>query len=214
MDSKAWQRLFLSIRPEEQDSLVLSVHGGLEVACQNVARVEEDLVLVRGRISGQAETGRLFILPYDRLAALYVNRAVGNEEVELYSPSVSAERKEKVAALVAELAAKAKQEAAGAEQAMRGETSAAPNLREQLERMREQAGFGQQGAKGEPKGPGAPAPAAPTAVTFAGASGAPAHSAPAPNGAGTIPSRPASLSGGTPTLPPRMSTPKPPPRSG
>lgn len=170
MDACSWQLLFNSFRPDDHDSLVLSVSGGLEVAVQNVSRVEDDLVLVRGRISGQEDGGRLFIIPYSKLNSVFVNRVVAHEEVELFSPTVSPERKEQVAALVADLANKVKEEAQDAEKSMRNERNGNTlNLKEQLERLREQAGFG---------GP------TPLAAKTAAAPGLiPAHSTPQTNSA-------------------------------
>jgi regulator of protease activity HflC (stomatin/prohibitin superfamily) len=135
--------LFSSFRPEDQQNLVIAISGGLEVAVQQIARVEQEIVMIRGRVAGQAENGRLFILPYARINSVYVNRAVQLEEVELFSPTVSMQRKEEVAKIVAALAEKARQDASAAEKAVRGKDAAPQvDLKRQLEELREKAGFG------------------------------------------------------------------------
>lgn len=229
MDSKAWQKLFLSIRGEDQDNLVITTAGGPEIAVANIARAEEDVVLIRGRIAGQAESGRLFIVPYQRIVSIYVNRAVLGEEVELFSPSVPAERKEKVAAHVAELAAKAREQANAVEASVRRDQSAPIGLKEQLERLREQAGFSEApaaAAKPEPRQDSRVAPrfesrpeiklesrSEPRPETRSERAPA-APSAPESLMLSASPQTPHSHSTiGPPTLPPRLSIPKPPPRS-
>lgn len=170
---------------------MISVTGGLEVAVQQIARIEEEIVMVRGRIAGQAENGRLFLLPFDRINGVYVNRAVALEEVELFSPTVSLQRKEEVAKIVAALAEKARQEATAAEQAAKGKDAPQTDLKRQLEELREKAGFGTTklattpgpaNALPGPSGPGTPSPsAAPApAATGGGFHGAPTGVRPSP----------------------------------
>lgn len=207
MDANSWQKLFGSFRPEDQQNLVIAVLGGLEVAVQQIARVEEEIVMIRGRVAGQAENGRLFILPYTRINSVYVNRAVQLEEVELFSPTVSMQRKEEVAKIVAALAEKARQDANAAEKAVRGKDSAPQvDLKRQLEELREKAGFGGQRPGGSPALPGgtaAPVPAAPAPGTPVSA---PQPSSPKP----TLGSSPG-LSISRTSIPSRPTIPRPPP---
>jgi hypothetical protein len=156
--------------------------------------------MIRGRVAGQAENGRLFILPYTRINSVYVNRAVQLEEVELFSPTVSMQRKEEVAKIVAALAEKARQDASAAEKAVRGKDSTPQvDLKRQLEELREKAGFGGQRPGGSPALPGGTAAPVP-----APGPGAP-PSAPQPLGA----SPSLSLSGTS--IPSRPTIPRPPP---
>jgi hypothetical protein len=69
----------------------------LEIAVELISRVENEVVLIKGRIAGSADARRIFIIPYDKLAAIYVNRVVANEEVALFSPSISLEEKQTIA---------------------------------------------------------------------------------------------------------------------
>lgn len=138
MEAAAWKQLFESLRPEDQECLVVSVEGGLDVAVQAVAKVEDEVVLLRGRVSGQADVGRIFVIPYDRLNCLYVNRYVQVEETELFSPSVSLQRKQQIAKMVQAMKEKAREEAQAAEASRNGGTgSASFDVRKQLEELRE-----------------------------------------------------------------------------
>src|SRR5215207_4227045 len=106
-----WSTIFNSFRPEDHKFLVVSTANGLEVAVQEISRVEDGLVIIRGRISGTADAGRLFILPYAQLSSVYVNRAVRSEEVDLFSPNVAPARKLEVAQRVADLERRARDDA-------------------------------------------------------------------------------------------------------
>jgi hypothetical protein len=115
-----WSTIFRSFRPEDQKFLVVSTNNGLEVAVQEITRVEESLVIIRGRISGTADSGRLFLLPFAQLSSVYVNRVVRMEEVDLFSPSVAPARKLEVARQVAELEHRAREDARSIEAAKNG----------------------------------------------------------------------------------------------
>jgi hypothetical protein len=133
-----WPKVFHGFRPDDQKLLVVTTTTGLEVAVQELSRVEADLVMIRGRIAGTAEASRLFLLPYEQLSSIYVNRIVRSEEVELFSPTVTPERKLEVARRVAELERKAKEEALSAEKAKSGNIDIDSALK-RLDTLREQS---------------------------------------------------------------------------
>jgi hypothetical protein len=196
VDNASWKRLFASIRPEDQESLVLITTGSLEIAVQSFSRLEDEIVLIRGRVSGQQEGGRLFMLPYSNILSVYVNRRIIQEEIDLYSPTVSIERKHEIAKEVAAMADKAKQAAKEAEESIKGQKAVPADLARQLEELRKSAGLGipePVPASGEPAKQSGPTPIpAPGAVALPGAKKDDKPSA----------------------IPPRITVPKPPTRSG
>lgn len=97
MEAASWKSIFESIRVEDQRFLVVRTVDTLEIAVELISRVENEVVLIKGRIAGSADARRIFIIPYDKLAAIYVNRVVANEEVALFSPSISLEEKQTIA---------------------------------------------------------------------------------------------------------------------
>ncbi len=67
MDNRGWIKLIEQIPTELQELLTLTTQGGVEISLQTVARVEEDHLVVRGRLSGTNDTDRIFMIPYDRI---------------------------------------------------------------------------------------------------------------------------------------------------
>lgn len=141
MNAADWKKLFVSIRPEEQSDLVVSISGGIEIAVQQISRPEDSVVLIRGRVQGQAEIGRVFIVPYENINLMYVNRVVLNEEVDLYSPSTSLDKKKEIVKHVAEIEAKNREAARQAESSKnQGLGGAVPiDVRRQLDALKEMA---------------------------------------------------------------------------
>lgn len=133
MESASWRRILESIRPEEFPSLIVRTMDQVEVAVESLARIEDEVVLVKGRLSGAPDGRRLFIFPYDKLSSLYVNRIVANDEIDLFSPSISKEEKDRIAARVAERLRMADDDAKGAETTANGPDQ---DVRSQLEELR------------------------------------------------------------------------------
>ena len=109
VEAASWKNVFESIRPEDQKSLVVRSVDALEIAVEAIARVETEVVMIKGRIAGSADGRRVFIIPYDKLSTVYVNRIVANDEIILFSPSVSVEDKQRIAHEVEEKAQRVKQ---------------------------------------------------------------------------------------------------------
>jgi hypothetical protein len=97
MDAAGWGQFFEGIRVEDQVSLVIRTTDMLEIAVEGIARIERDVLLVRGRVAGTADARRVFIVPYDRLSSVYVNRPVALEEVDLFSTQITPEEKRRLA---------------------------------------------------------------------------------------------------------------------
>jgi len=97
VEAASWKSIFESIRVEDQRFLVVRTIDTLEIAVELISRVETEVVLIKGRIAGSADARRIFIIPYDKLAVIYVNRVVANEEVGLFSPSIDLEEKQRIA---------------------------------------------------------------------------------------------------------------------
>ena len=55
------------IPPDQQSNLVLMTTIGLEFSLRAIIRVEEEYVVIRGRIAGTTDTGRVFFVPYDQI---------------------------------------------------------------------------------------------------------------------------------------------------
>lgn len=138
MNAESWRRLLESIRPEDQTQMIVRTADAMEVAVESFARIEEDVLLLKGRLSGAPDGRRLFVIPYDKLASLYVNRVVANDEIPLFSPTVPREEKDRIAQMVAERVRAAQQAAKDADPT-RSSSSAMKDVKSQLEELKRTA---------------------------------------------------------------------------
>jgi len=67
MDGSAWVALLRTIPQALHDNLVLVTRVGQEFTVQNIFRMEEDFVVIRGRMAGTVDAGRVFVIPYTEL---------------------------------------------------------------------------------------------------------------------------------------------------
>lgn len=81
MQSDLWIDLLRKIPTEYQDKLVLVSSVGLEISLQSVLRTEEHYVVLRGRLAGTNEVGRIFFVPYDQINFLGIQKVVKASEV-------------------------------------------------------------------------------------------------------------------------------------
>lgn len=67
MHSRSWITLLERIPKDQQDQYSLVTSSGTEISLQNILRMEEDYVIVRGRLAGTTDMGRVYLVPYDQL---------------------------------------------------------------------------------------------------------------------------------------------------
>jgi len=79
MQAQHWGDLFRRVPLEAQNALLLGLSNGSEVAVQDLLRIDENYLLLRGRIGGTTDTGRLFCLPYQQLTFCCVTRQLPQE---------------------------------------------------------------------------------------------------------------------------------------
>jgi hypothetical protein len=151
MQAIAWAVLFRSIPQSLIGSLIVRTVSGMEIAIQDVMRVDHEMVILRGRLAGSQDQGRLYFIPYasiDRLGSMNLVRdeayqeMFGNLQLPRPAPSAGA------AAEAAPPADAELLEAAAAEDAALGANGPAgrpPVRSEVLERFR-----ARQGTNGSP----------------------------------------------------------------
>lgn len=81
MRGDLWIDLLRKIPTEYHDKLVLVSSVGLEISLQAVVRTEEHYAVVRGRLAGTNEVGRIFFIPYDQINFLGIQKVVLASEV-------------------------------------------------------------------------------------------------------------------------------------
>lgn len=83
MRSKTWADLVRKLPPNYHDSLLLVTSVGIEITIQVVMRVEDEYLVIRGRLGGTTDTGRLFFIPYDQINCISVLRSMPRAELSV-----------------------------------------------------------------------------------------------------------------------------------
>jgi hypothetical protein len=82
MKGSAWIALLRRIPPELHSSLGLGLVTGGEVVVQQLIRLEEDFVVVRGRMAGSTAEGRVMAVPYSHMTLIALNKRMNEPEVQ------------------------------------------------------------------------------------------------------------------------------------
>jgi hypothetical protein len=64
MLARTWIALFRHIPPDQHPRFSLVTVNGTEISIQLILRLEADFVIIKGRLSGSQESGRVFFIPY------------------------------------------------------------------------------------------------------------------------------------------------------
>ena len=80
MPSAAWARLLRLVPPKEQDGLMLVTCNHTEFAVQAILRLDPDFLVIKGRLAGSQDAGRIFFVPYEQIDHVGFYRAVKDAE--------------------------------------------------------------------------------------------------------------------------------------
>lgn len=80
MRNQTWVVLVKYLSPEVQPRLMLVTVGGQEISMQSILRIEQDFMVVKGRLSGSQDAGRVFFVPYAQIDYLGFQNPVKDEE--------------------------------------------------------------------------------------------------------------------------------------
>ena len=81
MQKAVWKEILEKVPPEYHNTLLVVTSVGLEVSLQTILRKEEDYLVVRGRLAGTTDTGRVFFIPYDQINLVCVQKPMRLNEV-------------------------------------------------------------------------------------------------------------------------------------
>jgi hypothetical protein len=91
MQSSAWIALLRRIPPDQQDTLAIMTTVGIEINLQAILRLEGDYVVIRGRLAGTTDTGRVFFVPFGQINYLGFTREVREPQIRaLYGEAPAA----------------------------------------------------------------------------------------------------------------------------
>jgi hypothetical protein len=62
--------------------LALGLTTGSEIVVQKIVRLEPDFMVIRGRLAGTQDTGRIVVIPYAQLTFVAVQKHLQDQEVE------------------------------------------------------------------------------------------------------------------------------------
>ncbi len=87
MQNADWIKLFRQLPPEYHNQIVLVLQNRTEICMETLFRVEPTHLIVRGRLGGTTDGGLLFIVPFNELTTVYLNKEVKESEVDqLFGP--------------------------------------------------------------------------------------------------------------------------------
>jgi hypothetical protein len=82
MQYGVWLNLFRRLPPEQHNNFMVVTTTGTEIAIQNILRIEEEWIIVRGRIAGSSDAGRVFYIPYGQIDFAGFQKALKEEEYD------------------------------------------------------------------------------------------------------------------------------------
>ncbi len=82
MQGPSWITLFRRIPANLHDGLILTLGTGAEVVVQKLVKLDTDVVILRGRMAGTQDSGRVVILPYCHLIAINFARRLSEADVD------------------------------------------------------------------------------------------------------------------------------------
>jgi hypothetical protein len=80
--NQAWISMFRRIPADLHEVLVLGLTTGAELVMQKLVRLEPEFMIIRGRVAGTQDSGRVIMLPYGQLTYVAVARLLKDPEVE------------------------------------------------------------------------------------------------------------------------------------
>ncbi len=80
--NEAWIALFRRIPGHLHNTLALGITTGAEIVLQKIVKLEPDFMIIRGRLAGTQDSGRVVIVPYEQLTFVAIQHDLKDTEVE------------------------------------------------------------------------------------------------------------------------------------
>jgi hypothetical protein len=81
-ENQAWIALFRRIPVPLHESLALGLTTGSEIVVQRIVKLEPDFMIIRGRLAGTQDSGRIVMVPYTQLTFVAIPKPMLDTEVE------------------------------------------------------------------------------------------------------------------------------------
>lgn len=82
MQGTSWIEFFRRVPVNLHDCLALTVTTGAEIVIQRIIKLEDDFAIMRGRMAGTQDGGRVVVIPYTQLVSVALNRRMTDAEVQ------------------------------------------------------------------------------------------------------------------------------------
>jgi hypothetical protein len=82
MQTAMWGWLFRRVPPEQHNQLALVTRSGTEIAIQVLLRIEPDFLVIKGRLSGSQDAGRVYFIPFANIDYFGLQRDVKETEFD------------------------------------------------------------------------------------------------------------------------------------
>jgi hypothetical protein len=82
MDNLAWVAILQAIPAEKLHQFTVVISGNTEITLQSVLRFDRDFAVLKGRLSGSQDAGRVFFVPYHHIINLGTLHPIKDEEYE------------------------------------------------------------------------------------------------------------------------------------
>jgi len=82
MQGSAWLAVLGRIPALKHDCLVIVTTTGAEIVLREIVRVENDFMILRGRMAGSTDDGRVIILPFDQVTYFAFNKLLPEPEIQ------------------------------------------------------------------------------------------------------------------------------------
>ena len=129
--NEAWIALLQRIPSDLHDALALGMATGAEIVVQKIVKLEPEFLMIRGRLAGTQDTGRVVFVPYSQLTYIAVQRDMKDAEMDAIFGKAGAQN-------AIELSPIAKETGAAAAPVVDSPQKPDPNKKALLERLRGQ----------------------------------------------------------------------------
>ena len=82
MDNLAWVAILRHIPADKLNGFTIILEGNIEITLQSLVRLDDEFAVVKGRLSGSQDAGRVFFFPYNRIINLGTLNPIKDEEYE------------------------------------------------------------------------------------------------------------------------------------
>ena len=82
MDNLAWVAILQAIPADKLNQFTVVITGNTEITLQSILRFDRDFAVLKGRLSGSQDAGRVFFVPYHHIIELGTLYPIKDEEYE------------------------------------------------------------------------------------------------------------------------------------